>query len=106
MNERIKQLAEQAIKEKLSLDEFVQAIKDEPYDFWGFRQSELTEFVQLIEEAAEKKYFSAGYIAGQSDGISETVRACVDIVNGLSQHQGPGDCSTAEYIREHFGVEQ
>lgn len=33
------------------------------------------------------------------------VRECANIVNSLSQHEGPGDCSTAEYIKEHFGVE-
>ena len=34
------------------------------------------------------------------------VRECADIVNSLGQHEGPGDCSTAEYIKEHFGVEE
>ena len=33
------------------------------------------------------------------------VRECAGIVNSLEQHEGRGDCSTAEYIREHFGVE-
>ena len=104
MNERIRLLAEKAgITEypaKLSVCKEDDGTISTKYEY------PLEKFAQLIEQAAEKKYFSAGYIAGQSDGISETVRACVDIVNGLSQHQGPGDCSTAEYIREHFGVEQ
>jgi len=94
MNQRIRELAEQAGMQYCYNDMY----DDSEFDY--------KKFAQLIEEAAEKKYFSAGYIAGQSDGIIETVRACVDIVNGLSQHQGPGDCSTAEYIREHFGVEE
>jgi hypothetical protein len=34
------------------------------------------------------------------------VRECANIVNSLSQHEGPRDCSTAEYIKEHFGVEE
>ena len=34
------------------------------------------------------------------------VRECANIVNSLEQYEGPGDCSTAEYIKEHFGVEQ
>ena len=34
------------------------------------------------------------------------VRECVGIVNSLEQYEGQGDCSTAEYIKEHFGVEQ
>jgi hypothetical protein len=33
------------------------------------------------------------------------VRECVGIVNSLEQYEGQGDCSTAEYIKEHFGVE-
>ena len=33
------------------------------------------------------------------------VRECADIVNSLEQHEGQGDCSTAEYIKERFGVE-
>ena len=33
------------------------------------------------------------------------VRECANIVNSLEQNEGPGDCSTAEYIKEHFGVE-
>ena len=33
------------------------------------------------------------------------VRECVNIVNSLEQHEGQGDCSTAEYIKDHFGVE-
>ena len=33
------------------------------------------------------------------------VRECANIVNSLEQYEGPGDCSTAEYIKEHFGVE-
>ncbi len=48
MNERIKQLAEQAITEKLSLEEFIEALKKEPNDFYGFRVSELQKFAELI----------------------------------------------------------
>ena len=32
------------------------------------------------------------------------VKECAGIVNSLEQYEGPGDCSTAEYIKEHFGV--
>ncbi len=32
------------------------------------------------------------------------VKECVKIVTSLDQHEGPGDSSTAEYIKEHFGV--
>lgn len=32
------------------------------------------------------------------------IQECANIVNSLEQHEGQGDCSTAEYIKEHFGV--
>ena len=34
------------------------------------------------------------------------VKECVGIVNSLEQYEGQGDCSTAEFIKEHFGVEE
>lgn len=34
------------------------------------------------------------------------VRECANIVNSLDQHEGHGDSTTAEYIKEHFGVEE
>jgi hypothetical protein len=42
----------------------------------------------------------------QLDKFTELiVRECANIVNSLGQHEGPGDCATVEYIKEHFGVE-
>jgi hypothetical protein len=32
------------------------------------------------------------------------VRDCAEIVNSLEQFEGQGDCSTAAYIKESFGV--
>jgi hypothetical protein len=32
------------------------------------------------------------------------VQECANIVNSLEQYEGQGDCSTAEYIKERFGV--
>jgi len=32
------------------------------------------------------------------------VKECANIVNSLEQYEGQGDCSTAEYIKERFGV--
>jgi hypothetical protein len=32
------------------------------------------------------------------------IRECTNIANSLTQHEGPGDSSIAEYIKEHFGV--
>ena len=37
--------------------------------------------------------------------IKLIVKDCVNIVNSLEQYEGQGDCVTAEYIKEHFGVE-
>lgn len=48
MNKLIKELAEQSITEKLSLDEFINALKAEPHSFYGFRINELEKFVELI----------------------------------------------------------
>ena len=38
----------------------------------------LEKFAELLEKEFEPKYFSAGYIAGVSDGTVDTVRECVD----------------------------
>ena len=48
MNEQIKELAEQAIVERLTIDDFVAALKKEPYDFYGFRVAELEKFAELM----------------------------------------------------------
>ena len=48
MNERIRELAVQAITERLSIDEYIEALKKEPNDFYGFRVSELQKFAELI----------------------------------------------------------
>ena len=34
------------------------------------------------------------------------VQECAKIVNSMEQYEGQGDCHTAEYIKEHFGVEK
>jgi len=34
------------------------------------------------------------------------VKECANIVNSLEQYEGQGDCPTAEYIKEHFGVNE
>lgn len=33
------------------------------------------------------------------------VKECAKIVNSIEQYEGQGDCSTAEYIKEYFGVD-
>ena len=34
------------------------------------------------------------------------IQECCNIVNNLEGVHNPGDCSTVEYIKEHFGVTQ
>lgn len=77
MNERIKELADEAIVEKLTLDEFIEALKKEPHDFYGFRLSELEKFAELI------------------------VRVCANVIPETS-----GDLlgTYRDQIYEHFGI--
>ena len=89
MNERITQLAEQCRFE-------IQGINCEVLS-QGFDEEK---FAELLEKEFEAKHFSAGYIAGQSDGISETVRECAEVVYSRSGHATPQD------LYEHFGVEE
>ena len=88
MNERIKELAEQA----------------------GLYYNDLyiERFAELLDKDAEKKYFSAGYIAGQSDGISETVQQCIDIcANGYQgEFTVAGISQCIADLKQHFGVEE
>jgi hypothetical protein len=78
MNERIKELAEQAITERLSIDEYIEALKKEPNDFYGFRVSELQKFAELI------------------------VRECA-LIAGLMEHEGRKNIGSQ--ILDSFGVE-
>lgn len=82
MNERIEELADQAITEKLTLTEFVDALKAEPHDFYGFRIRELEQFAKLI------------------------VRECTDICEEYSC-TGWDEAAKriADRIKERFGVE-
>jgi hypothetical protein len=88
MNERIRELLKQST--------------NPPWDGEQGPMNEfnLERFAELLDKDAEKKYFSAGYIAGQSDSISETVQQCINICISL------GDDNSAQYIEKHFGVEE
>lgn len=56
--------------------------------------------IEKFAELLEKEFFSAGYQAGKSDGIQETVRDCADfLMDTLDDH------FAAEQLQEHFGVE-
>ena len=103
MNERIKQLAEQA-----------------GYDWsWNtqvdFGHKEMEKFAELLEKEFEAKHFGAGYIAGRSDGTIETVKECAeqiiakgtDWVDFAPSQTGvrPEYWNMAQQIKQHFGVE-
>jgi hypothetical protein len=93
MNEQIGKLISEAIK----------AIPDHvDFDL----PKEFTEkFAELLEKEFEAKHFSAGYIAGQSDGISETVRECgVALSPMLRDMVSRGQAF--DLIKKHFGVEE
>lgn len=81
MNERIKELKLKAIK--LVAESYPTKIED------------FTDGLdERVREKAEEKFAEL------------IVRECANIVNSLEQYEGQGDCSTAEYIKEHFGVEE
>ena len=68
--------------------------------------------MEMLAELLEKEYFSAGYTAGHSDGIMETVKECARLCETrYTQHKDLSpqsaeamECSMA--ILKHFGVEE
>ena len=73
----------------------------------------MEKFAELLDKDAEKKYFSAGYIAGQTDGISETVRECAEFIAPLGDYCGghgepsaPSSRECARRLKQYFGVEE
>jgi hypothetical protein len=86
MNERIKQLAEQAITERLSIDEYIEALKKEPYDFYGFRVSELEKFAELIVKECMKICQNHPSIIFKNEWDADVV--ATDIVSRLESHFG------------------
>ena len=120
MNERIKQLAVQTHL-------FTDYEGTPQYKVWGFTDAGLEKFAELLEKEFEAKHFSAGYIAGRSDGTIETVQECINICNqAILQNQDTlsklnedglaekmvihGSINQAQKlgkgIKEHFGVEE
>ncbi len=84
MNERIKELAEQAIVERLTIDDFVAALKKEPYDFYGFRVAELEKFAELIVRECVQ-------VGGPEDSYTdEWFKAKADSVAKIKEHFGVG----------------
>jgi len=84
MTERIRELAEIAIEEKLTLSEFIDELNKDPYDFYAFRVREMEKFAELI------------------------VRECCFIgeqyANGLIDIRHYDFVNTK--IKQHFGVEE
>ena len=93
MNQRIQDLAKQA---------GINIPDDSVYNGHIYRNS-IERFAQLLEKDIEAKHFSAGYIAGQSDGIKETVQQCLFLCDQVDL-AGADDC--IDNIKDHFGVDQ
>ena len=62
--------------------------------------------MEMLAELLEKEYFSEGYLAGKSDGVMETVRECLDIVE--DEDDGSQDTIAIRWamhrIRKHYGI--
>ena len=97
MNEQIKELALQA----------GWRFADEATGNFSEYDKRLEKFVELLEKEIEAKHFSAGYIAGRSDGIIEIVQKCVEIASEYDapKMSGPG-MIIAGRIETHFGIEE
>lgn len=98
MNERIKTLAEQA---------GIQLPDSTAYNGHIYTRS-IEKLAELLEKDIEAKHFSAGYVAGKSDGIKETAEQCLEIVE--DEDDGSQDTLAVRWamhrIRKQFGVEE
>ena len=122
MNEKIKQLALEAGIGFTLWDDSGREMIDNYTP-----EEDLAKFAELLEKEFEAKHFSAGYIAGRSDGTIETVQECINICNqAILQNQDTlsnlitydlaekmiihGAINQAQKlgkgIKEHFGVEE
>ena len=102
MNPRIKELAEQS---GLKVEAWM-TNPPKPFQILGGTE-QFEKFAELLEKEIEAKHFSAGYIAGRSDGIIEIVQKCVEIASEYDapKMSGPG-MIIAGRIESHFGVEE
>ena len=94
MNERIQELFDQARAECFKMG-------SKPGITVGY--DELEKFAELLEKNIEARNFSAGYIAGQSDGIKDAVKQCLFLCDQVDL-AGADDC--IDSIKDHFGVEE
>jgi hypothetical protein len=76
MNKRIRELAEQAITERLSIDEYIEALKKEPNDFYGFRVGELQKFAELLIKEC----------AGVAFEYAPTDESACEVSSAIEQH--------------------
>lgn len=114
MNQHITKLIRQALNECVSTPvESVIASRIDDHGIVEIPNTFAEKFAELLDKDAEKKYFSAGYIAGQSDGISETVRECAEFIAPLGDYCGghgepsaPSSRECARRLKQHFGVEE
>lgn len=62
---------------------------------------------KLIEQLSVKSLVPHGgeLIFSKEKFAELIVKECAKIVNSIEQYEGQGDCSTAEYIKEYFGVD-
>ena len=94
---------------KLLVDELASQATD---DILGVPVLDRYKFAELIlrrcvdpidkEKDIEAQHFSAGYIAGQSDGIKETVKQCLFLCDQVDL-VGADDCINK--IQDHFGIQ-
>jgi len=87
MNERIRALAVEAGAQGIVNRDFI----------------DIEKFAQLIEQAAEQKYFSEGYRAGLGAGFLNGVQECVDICQKVGKSGDGYTCS--DEISKLYGVE-
>ncbi len=75
----------------------------------------LKEYSKKAKEYAEQQYLEAGYPGWEKyhECYAEDfekrfaeliVQDCAIMINNLEGHEGVGDCSKAEYIKESFGI--
>ena len=90
MNERIRELAEQA---GLLYPQFGPTVDTR-------HQRKKRENIEKFAKLLEQEFFSAGYLAGKSDGTMETIQECANfLADSLDDH------FASEQLIEHFGVE-
>ena len=80
------------------------AYVSEPNDWkmidFDLSKMNLEKFAELVEKDAESRYYSAGYISGQSDGHIDAVLLCVDHLVSAGANE------LAYEIKTQFGAKE